>query len=146
MFHLKMNWCILFLIISKKLPHFYRTILKNFRIITPLLWKIAVCLPHYFEKLPHVYRVFSFLKDMRHILFGFRQNFKSEISLSQHRIRNKSKLRKLTFNNFRSILFDWIITSELSVHITIVTEKMCFVALRLKNMVGSCVNCLGKVR
>ena len=34
---------------------FYRIILKNFRILTALFWK-----------LPHVYHMFSFLKDMRH--------------------------------------------------------------------------------
>ena len=33
---------------------------------TALFLKITACLPHYFEKLPHVYRIFSFLKDMRH--------------------------------------------------------------------------------
>ena len=51
---------------SKKLPHIYRIILKNYRMSTALFIKITACLPHYFEKLPHVYRIFCFLKDMRH--------------------------------------------------------------------------------
>ena len=68
--------------ISKKMPHFYRIIFLNHHICIALFWKITACLPH-------VYRIFSFLKHMRHrIILEINTTFKYRLWLLELHLWN----------------------------------------------------------
>ena len=86
--------------LKKELMHIIPRYFKICRFFTALFRKTTACLPHCLKKLPHVYRTFPFLKNMRHriILRKYRlcpvetvRRFSLKI-LSEHRSRLMSTL------------------------------------------------------